>query len=162
MSCWEILEIPEHSDVAAIRHAYAVLAERYHPEEHEEEFLRVRDAYREAMALARGQARPSAGREEPSPPPEKAEQPVLHREPQSHPEKTSVPEPLIEKPEENRPPARRTSAPRLCLTGGENRAGGAAPGFSCPCRFPELYVSPRRRDRAAGTNMFPHRNFSPW
>ena len=87
MSCWEILEIPEHSDVAAIRHAYAVLAERYHPEEHEEEFLRVRDAYREAMALARGQARPSAGREEPSPPPEKAEQPVLHREPQSHPEK---------------------------------------------------------------------------
>lgn len=151
MSCWEILGIPEHSDAAAIRHAYAVLAERYHPEEHEEEFLRVRDAYREAMALARGRARPAEDREQAAPPPEKPKQPVLRQKPEPHPEPTPVPQPSVEKAEEPSP-AEEPQRPAFVLQEEKIAAEELPPDFPALAAFRELYVSPRRRDRAAWDN----------
>lgn len=52
MNIWEILKIPETKDKNAIRKAYAKQAECFHPEEHPEEFLLIRDAYKQALAFA--------------------------------------------------------------------------------------------------------------
>ena len=49
---WEMLEIEPTTDVSAIKGAYAALAKKYHPEQHPEEFLKLRNAYEAAMDYA--------------------------------------------------------------------------------------------------------------
>lgn len=49
---WEILKIEETGDIRTIKRAYAALAKEYNPEEHPEEFLRIREAYEQALAWA--------------------------------------------------------------------------------------------------------------
>ncbi len=51
-SIWEILKIEQTNDIRAIRRAYGIMAAKYNPEEHPEEFLRVRKAYEQALAAA--------------------------------------------------------------------------------------------------------------
>ena len=54
MDIWEILQVEETCDKSVIRKAYAERAKEYNPEEHPEEFLRIREAYEKALAHARG------------------------------------------------------------------------------------------------------------
>ncbi len=49
---WELLQIEKTRDLSAIRRAYAEQAKKFHPEEAPEEFLRIRQAYEEAIAYA--------------------------------------------------------------------------------------------------------------
>lgn len=51
---WEILKIEETKDSRAIKKAYAALTRAYNPEEYPEEFLRIRQAYEQALAYANG------------------------------------------------------------------------------------------------------------
>lgn len=89
---WEWLGIEETTDKARIKKAYAAQAKKYHPEEFPQEAQALREAYKDAMALASApravparvdgdiiQAAPPVGREmgyvfakptSPSPPPE--------------------------------------------------------------------------------------------
>ena len=53
MDIWEILQLGETCDRNAIRRAYAERAREFNPEEHPEEFLRIREAYERALAYAR-------------------------------------------------------------------------------------------------------------
>ena len=53
MDIWEILRLEETCDKSAIRRAYAERAKEFNPEEHPEEFLRIREAYEKALAYAR-------------------------------------------------------------------------------------------------------------
>lgn len=53
MDIWEILGIPPTTDIAAIKQAYADRAKEWHPEEHPEEFKRLRNAYRTAVSYAK-------------------------------------------------------------------------------------------------------------
>ena len=53
MDIWEILGIPPTTDIAAIKQAYAAKAKEWHPEEHPEEFKRLRSAYRAAVSYAK-------------------------------------------------------------------------------------------------------------
>lgn len=53
MSCFEILGIEPTSDVHAIKKAYAKMAAQYHPEEDEKVFLRIHNAYQQAIAYAK-------------------------------------------------------------------------------------------------------------
>lgn len=50
---WEILKIEETDDTRAIKRAYAALAREYNPEEHPQEFLRIREAYEKALGWAK-------------------------------------------------------------------------------------------------------------
>lgn len=50
---WKILGIAPTSDIKEIKKAYAVLAKKYNPEEHPEEFQRIHDAYKAATRYAR-------------------------------------------------------------------------------------------------------------
>lgn len=50
---WKILDIAPTSDIKEIKKAYAVLAKKYNPEEHPEEFQRIHDAYKAATRYAR-------------------------------------------------------------------------------------------------------------
>lgn len=52
MDIWEILGIEETFDKTEIKRAYARKAKLYHPEEHPEEYKRLRSAYRMAVKLA--------------------------------------------------------------------------------------------------------------
>lgn len=53
MNIWEILGIPPTTDVGAIKQAYASRAKEWHPEEHPEEFKRLRNAYKTAVSYAK-------------------------------------------------------------------------------------------------------------
>lgn len=53
MNIWEILGIDRTTDLKEIKRAYARRAKQWHPEEHPEEFQRLQNAYRWAMAYAR-------------------------------------------------------------------------------------------------------------
>jgi len=53
---WEFLRIEPTCDERAIKRAYASRARMYNPEEHPQEFLRVREAYEAALAYARKEA----------------------------------------------------------------------------------------------------------
>lgn len=53
MNIWEILGIPPTTDIIVIKKAYADRAKEWHPEEHPEEFKRLRSAYQTAVKRAR-------------------------------------------------------------------------------------------------------------
>lgn len=53
MNIWEILGIPPTTDMISIKKAYADRAKIWHPEEHPEEFKRLRNAYQEALRQAK-------------------------------------------------------------------------------------------------------------
>lgn len=53
MNIWEILGIPPTTDIVAIKKAYADRAKEWHPEEHPEEFKRLRNAYQTAVRWAK-------------------------------------------------------------------------------------------------------------
>lgn len=53
MNIWEILGIDRTTDLKEIKRAYARRAKQWHPEEYPEEFQRLQNAYRWAMAYAR-------------------------------------------------------------------------------------------------------------
>ena len=52
-SIWEWLEIEPTTDVAAIKNAYAEAAKKYHPTEHPEEFKKLRECFKSAIAYAK-------------------------------------------------------------------------------------------------------------
>lgn len=54
MNIWEILGISPTADIVRIKKAYADRAKEWHPEEHPEEFKRLRGAYQEALKQAKG------------------------------------------------------------------------------------------------------------
>lgn len=53
MDIWEMLGIAPTKDIAAIKKAYAARAKEYHPEEHPEEYQRIRSAYKLAVKYAK-------------------------------------------------------------------------------------------------------------
>lgn len=53
MARWRILGIEPTKDITKIKAAYARRAKEWHPEEHPEEFKRLREAYREAIQYAK-------------------------------------------------------------------------------------------------------------
>ncbi|WP_237067626.1 J domain-containing protein [Microbulbifer guangxiensis] len=53
MNCWSVLGIPEGSDRALIRKAYAKLIKQYRPDEYPKEFQQYNEAYELAMASLR-------------------------------------------------------------------------------------------------------------
>lgn len=57
---WNILGLEPTKDVSAIKRAYAQRARACHPEEDQEGFLRLREAYQAALAWAEGPPAPSA------------------------------------------------------------------------------------------------------
>ncbi len=54
MNCWEILQIEYTKDIKIIKHAYAEMTKRYHPEENPEKFKEIQAAYKQAIAYAKG------------------------------------------------------------------------------------------------------------
>lgn len=62
MNIWEILGIPPTADVVRIKKAYADRAKTWHPEEHPEEFKRLRCAYQEALKQAKNGTAGRAGK----------------------------------------------------------------------------------------------------
>ncbi len=50
---WDILGIQPTRDIKEIKKAYAVLAKKNNPEEHPDEFRRIHDAYKSAIAFAK-------------------------------------------------------------------------------------------------------------
>ncbi len=52
MNVWYMLGIEPNSDADTIRKAYAQKVRQFHPEEHPQEFQRLNEAYRKALALA--------------------------------------------------------------------------------------------------------------
>lgn len=55
-SCWQILEIEATQDEQVIRKAYRKLLPNYHPETDPEGFAKLREAYENALKLAKAQA----------------------------------------------------------------------------------------------------------
>ncbi len=53
MNIWEWLGIPQTTDIAKIKSAYARQAKLYHPEEHPEEFKALQKAYKAAIQMAK-------------------------------------------------------------------------------------------------------------
>ena len=49
MYIWEVLGIECTTDVVAIKRAFAQKAKLYHPEEHPEEYKKLRNAYKKAI-----------------------------------------------------------------------------------------------------------------
>lgn len=74
MNIWETLGIPPTADIVTIKKAYADRAREWHPEEHPEEFKRLRNAYQTAVKWAKsgGAEKAGAGAE---PPPAKWTEP---------------------------------------------------------------------------------------
>lgn len=161
MDIWEILGIEETCDRNVIRKAYAEKAKEYNPEEYEEEFLKVRQAYEAAMAFARtadmhgktsGEGRlPEPGQEQPlsdgrasgqsSEPGQEQRQPL--------------------------PDGRAQADSAQSAQGQPERAQGAASGFRFDFvrenpfqdgegirKFRELYTGKRRKDRTAWADYF--------
>ncbi len=62
MNIWEILGISPTADVVRIKKAYADRAKTWHPEEHPEEFKRLRCAYQEALKQAKSGTAGRAGK----------------------------------------------------------------------------------------------------
>ena len=54
MKCFEILKIEPTKDIKIIKKAYAKEIRLHHPEDDEEGYMKVRSAYEEAMAYAKG------------------------------------------------------------------------------------------------------------
>ncbi len=50
---WEILGVTHDADEREIKKAYAALAKKYNPEEHPEEFRKIHEAYKKAVAAAK-------------------------------------------------------------------------------------------------------------
>lgn len=61
MNIWEILGIPPTADIIVIKRAYADRAKEWHPEEHPEEFKRLRNAYQTAVKWAKSGGVEKAG-----------------------------------------------------------------------------------------------------
>lgn len=62
MNIWEILGIPPTTDIVRIKRAYGEKAKTWHPEEHPEEFKRLRSAYQAALQWARGREAATSGK----------------------------------------------------------------------------------------------------
>lgn len=62
MNIWEILGIPPTADPVRIKKAYADRAKTWHPEDHPEEFKRLRSAYQEALRQAKSGTAAKAGK----------------------------------------------------------------------------------------------------
>lgn len=73
MNIWEILGIPPTADIVAIKKAYADRAREWHPEEHPEEFKRLRNAYQTAVKWAKSGGGENAGASVEPPPAKRAE-----------------------------------------------------------------------------------------
>lgn len=56
MYIWEVLGIEPTTDVVAIKRAFAQKAKQYHPEEYPEEYKKLRNAYKKAIAQAKQQS----------------------------------------------------------------------------------------------------------
>lgn len=97
MNIWEILGIPPTADIAVIKEAYADRAKEWHPEEHPEEFKRLRNAYQAAVRSAKsgGVEKAGAGAE---PPPAKRAEPQQEQPQQEQPQSEEQ-----EEEEEHRP-----------------------------------------------------------
>lgn len=50
MNCWELLGVAPNADASVIKKAFAERSRKAHPEDDPEGFVRLRDAYREAVA----------------------------------------------------------------------------------------------------------------
>lgn len=61
MYCWSVLGIAPTSDVKKIKRAYAVLVKKHHPEEDEETFLKIHNAYKKALSIASERAEKETG-----------------------------------------------------------------------------------------------------
>lgn len=61
MNCWMILKIEPTTDLKAIKHAYAGLAQTCHPEENPEGFKLLQEAYQEAVSYAKNARRENSG-----------------------------------------------------------------------------------------------------
>ena len=48
MSCWDLLGVPEGSDISEIKKAYAKLLKKCHPEDDAEGYQELREAYNRA------------------------------------------------------------------------------------------------------------------
>lgn len=121
---WQILQIEETKDRAAIKKAYAALVKEYHPEEQPEEFLRVREAYEKALDHAK---RGDEARAQPPRTPNPAE-----------PENASTSE-------------NKTGNPRFGWNFAEENPFQESQGIR---RFRELYTGKRRKDRALWSDYF--------
>ena len=57
-NCWTLLGISPGSGIEEIRRAFAEASRKHHPEEDQERFRQLQDAYREALRLAAGRGAP--------------------------------------------------------------------------------------------------------
>lgn len=57
MNCWTILKIEPTNDIKVIKHTYAALTKECHPEEDPEGFKILQEAYKQAIAYAKGKTR---------------------------------------------------------------------------------------------------------
>lgn len=60
MNCWAFLDLPDHADERTIRRRYAQLLRVHRPDEDPEAFQRLRDAYEQALDIARWRAEQAA------------------------------------------------------------------------------------------------------
>lgn len=88
MNIWEILGIPPSTDIVTIKKAYADRAKEWHPEEHPEEFKRLRNAYQTAVKWAKSGGGEKAG-ESVEPPPAKRAEPQQQK---PQPDKSETPQ----------------------------------------------------------------------
>lgn len=110
MDIWEILGIPPTTDIIVIKKTYADRAKEWHPEEHPEEFKRLRNAYQTALKWAKsGGAEKAEASVEPSP--VKQPEPRLTEKAEASAEPTSAkqPEPAPQAAEREEEPHPRFS-----------------------------------------------------
>jgi hypothetical protein len=86
MSCWLELGIAPTADIEAIKKAFAAQSKQHHPEDDPEGFSRLRQAYRSALQLAKGQ--PDGPQESPS-----SDMTAKHEPASKHVPKPPVPSP---------------------------------------------------------------------
>ncbi|MEB0047617.1 MULTISPECIES: J domain-containing protein [unclassified Pseudomonas] len=60
MDCWSLLQLPEDTDARSIKRSYARLLKVFRPDEDPEGFQRLREAYEEALDIARWRAEQAA------------------------------------------------------------------------------------------------------
>ena len=53
MSCWDLLGIPEGSDISKIKKAYSKRLKKCHPEDDAEGYQELREAYNKAKKLTK-------------------------------------------------------------------------------------------------------------
>lgn len=107
MNCWMILKIEPTTDLKAIKHAYAILAQTCHPEEDPEGFKLLQEAYQEAVSYARNAKREGNGQATFSFESKRQEVPSANREEQRT---TTSSMPVYRSPQAQTPPKVQTSS----------------------------------------------------